>query len=53
MPTVYQCWVCGHRHKTEEAARNCHQGPIQIIETKVKREVYRAPWGNAFHKEKK
>jgi hypothetical protein len=25
----YQCLVCNKVHDTEEAARNCHKGPIQ------------------------
>jgi hypothetical protein len=53
MPVVHQCWVCGKRHKTLEAAEKCHDGPVQSIQTHVKREVYRAPWGNAFRKAKK
>ena len=46
MKTIYQCWVCGKRHQTLEAAEKCHDGPTQSIITKVKRDVYRAPWGN-------
>jgi hypothetical protein len=27
----YQCLVCNKLHDTEEAARSCHNGPIQVI----------------------
>ncbi len=27
----YQCLVCNKLHDTEEEARNCHNGPIQVI----------------------
>jgi hypothetical protein len=53
MPIVYQCYSCGKRHKTEQAALDCHDGPIQAIETKVKRDVYRAFYGNMIRKQKK
>ncbi|HUL39023.1 MAG TPA: hypothetical protein VLU38_01920 [Methanomassiliicoccales archaeon] len=53
MPIVYQCFTCGRRHKTEQAALDCHEGPIQAIETKVKRDVYRAFYGNMIRKDKK
>ncbi|MEM0448462.1 MAG: hypothetical protein QW520_01390 [Methanomassiliicoccales archaeon] len=53
MPIKYQCFTCGKRHNTEQAALDCCDGPIQAIETKVKRDVYRAPWGNMIRKEKK
>lgn len=53
MPVIHQCWVCGKRWGSLEAAEKCHDGPVQSIETKIKREVYRAPWGNQFRKEKK
>lgn len=53
MPIVYQCYTCGRRHKTEQAALDCHEGPIQAIETKVKRDVYRAFYGNMIRKDKK
>jgi hypothetical protein len=32
MNIVHQCLVCGKTHKTEDAARNCHEGPIQSFE---------------------
>ena len=53
MPVVHQCWACGKRWPTLEQAEKCHNAPVQSIQTKVKREVYRAPWGNAFRKAKK
>ena len=28
---VHQCWVCGKRHDTLEAAQNCHEGPTQSL----------------------
>ncbi len=34
---IYQCLDCGKKHKTEEAARNCHEAPIQIIEIGITR----------------
>ncbi|MDD1768589.1 MAG: hypothetical protein LUQ55_01235 [Methanomassiliicoccales archaeon] len=37
MKTKYQCLVCDKVHDTEEAARNCHKGPIQAFQQGVKR----------------
>lgn len=34
---IYQCLDCGKKHKTEEAARNCHEAPIQAIEIGITR----------------
>ena len=34
---IYQCLDCSRKHKTEEAARNCHEAPIQAIETGITR----------------
>ncbi|MGD0818380.1 MAG: hypothetical protein ABR986_08305 [Methanomassiliicoccales archaeon] len=34
---IYQCLDCGKKHKTEEAAQNCHEAPIQKIETGITR----------------
>jgi hypothetical protein len=53
MPVIHQCWVCGKRWKTLEEAEKCHNGPTQSIETKVKRDVYRAFYGNMIRKDKK
>ena len=48
MPIVYQCYTCGRRHKTEQAALDCHEGPIQAIETKVKGIDHRVEMERAF-----
>ncbi len=34
---IYQCLDCNKKHKTEEAARNCHEAPIQAIEIGITR----------------
>ena len=34
---IYQCLDCGKKHKTEEAARKCHEAPIQTIEIGITR----------------
>jgi hypothetical protein len=34
---IYQCLDCGRKYKTEAEAQNCHEAPIQAIETGVTR----------------
>ncbi|MDD1767563.1 MAG: hypothetical protein LUQ27_03205 [Methanomassiliicoccales archaeon] len=37
MKKKYQCLVCDKVHDTEDAARNCHKGPIQAFQQGVRR----------------
>lgn len=37
MKVKYQCLVCDKLHDTEEAARACHDGPIQAFQKGVTR----------------